>query len=75
MAASRHDPNVIRDLNDQMNAEEARGAADVDFFRNLLDQALRFRRASGAIVTREESLMKLVEPYRIGKHRGRNAGQ
>lgn len=62
MTDSRHDLDVIRELNVRMNVEETRGTAGVDFFRDLLDQALRFRRASGAIVTRDEFLIDLANP-------------
>ena len=52
----------IRVLNAQMHAEEKRGAAGLGFYRELLDQTLRFRRASGAVVTRDEYLIDLANP-------------
>jgi hypothetical protein len=54
--------DVIRVLNAQMSAEEKRGADGVDYYRELLDQSLRFRRASGAVVTRDEYLIDLANP-------------
>jgi len=52
----------IRVLNAQMHAEEKRGAGGLGFYRELLDQTLRFRRASGAVVTRDEYLIDLANP-------------
>ena len=52
----------IRVLNAQMHAEEKRGADGVGFYRELLDQSLRFRRANGAVVTRDEYLIDLANP-------------
>ena len=52
----------IRVLNAQMHAEEKHGAGGLGFYRELLDQTLRFRRASGAVVTREEYLIDLADP-------------
>jgi hypothetical protein len=69
--------DVIRALNARMHAEEKRGADGLGFYRELLDQTLRFRRASGAVVTRDEYLIDLgnrrtdaeqiepVWPYRL----------
>jgi len=53
---------IVRDLNVLMHQEEIRGAQGVGFFRGLLDQSLRFRRASGAIATRDEYLIDLANP-------------
>jgi hypothetical protein len=55
----------IRVLNAQMHAEEKRGADGVGFYRELLDQSLRFRRANGAVVTRDEYLIDLANPENI----------
>jgi len=52
----------IRELNAQMHAEEKRGADGLGFYRELLDQTLRFRRADGTVVTRDEYLIGLVNP-------------
>jgi len=52
----------IRVLNAQMHAEEKRGAGGLGFYRELLDQTLRFRRGSGAVVTRDEYLIDLANP-------------
>jgi Domain of unknown function (DUF4440) len=54
--------DVIRGLNAPMHAEEKRGADGVGFYRELLDQSLRFRRASGTVVTRDEYLIDLANP-------------
>jgi hypothetical protein len=54
--------DALRVLNAQMHAEEKRGAGGVGFYRELLDQTLRFRRASGAVVTRDEYLIDLANP-------------
>jgi hypothetical protein len=54
--------DVIRALNAQMHAEEKRGADGLGFYRELLDQTLRFRRANGAVVTRDEYLIDLANP-------------
>lgn len=54
--------DVIRTLNAQMHAEEKRGADGLGFYRELLDQTLRFRRANGAVVTRDEYLIDLANP-------------
>jgi hypothetical protein len=54
--------DVIRALNAQMHAEEKRGADGLGFYRELLDQTLRFRRASGAVATRDEYLIDLANP-------------
>jgi Domain of unknown function (DUF4440) len=54
--------DVIRGLNAQMHAEEKRGADGLGFYRELLDQTLRFRRANGAVVTRNEYLIDLANP-------------
>ena len=56
------DKSALLDLNRRMHVEETRGNEGVPFFRELLDQTLRFRRASGAIVTREEFLIDLANP-------------
>jgi hypothetical protein len=56
------DANVIRGLSAQMVAEERGGADGIGFYRELLDQTLRFRRASGAVVTRDEYLIDLANP-------------
>lgn len=52
----------IRALNAQMHAEEMRGADGLGFYRELLDQTMRFRRANGAVVTRDEYLIDLANP-------------
>ena len=62
MTTGELDVETVRELNRRMNVEETRGAAGLPFFRDLLDQTLRFRRASGAIVTREEFLIDLADP-------------
>jgi len=54
--------DVIRTLNARMHAEEKRGVDGLGFYRELLDQTLRFRRASGAVVTRDEYLIDLGNP-------------
>jgi hypothetical protein len=56
------DVEAIRATNVSMHAEEKRGAEGLPFFRNLLDQTLRFRRASGAVATRDEFLIDLANP-------------
>jgi hypothetical protein len=56
------DMDVIRALNAQMHAEEKRGADGLGFYRELLDQTLRFRRANSAVVTRDEYLIDLANP-------------
>jgi hypothetical protein len=61
MAAS-DDLAAVRALNSRMHEEETRGAAGVPFFRDLLDQTLRFRRANGAVATRDEFLIDLANP-------------
>lgn len=52
----------IRVLTAKMSAEEKKGADGVGFYRELLDQSLRFRRADGAVVTRDEYLIDLANP-------------
>src|SRR4051812_31366221 len=52
----------VRALNAQMHAEELRGAEGLPFYREVLDQSLRFRRASGDVVTRDEYLIDLANP-------------
>jgi hypothetical protein len=56
------DTDTIRDLNVRMQEEETRGLNGFPFFRDLLDQTLRFRRASGAVATRDEFLIDLANP-------------
>ena len=62
MSSASSDHEAILDVNQRMNLEETRGVAGVPFFREILDQSLRFRRASGAIVTRDEFLIDLANP-------------
>jgi hypothetical protein len=62
MTKQSPDRERILDLNRDMRLEETRGRDGVPFFRDLLDQALRFRRASGATVTRDEFLIDLANP-------------
>ncbi len=52
---------TIRAINERMHDEETRGIEGVPFFSALLDQMLRFRRANGAIVTRDEFLIDLAD--------------
>lgn len=52
----------ILELNRRLTEEETRGPEGVPFFRDVLDEALRFRRANGAIVTRDEFLIDLADP-------------
>ena len=52
----------IRVLTAKMSAEEKKGAEGVGFYRELLDQSLRFRRANGTVVTRDEYLIDLANP-------------
>jgi hypothetical protein len=54
--------DVIRKLNAEMHANEKLGSDGVVFYRELLDQTLRFRRANGAVVTRDEYLIDLANP-------------
>src|SRR5882672_11058341 len=54
--------NVLRALNAQMHGEEKRGADGLGFYSELLDQTLRFRRANGAVATRDEYLIDLANP-------------
>lgn len=56
------DADAIRETNLRMHLEEKRGLEGLRFFADLLDQTLRFRRASGAIATRDEFLIDLVNP-------------
>ena len=60
MSAANPDQNDVHELTVRMHAEEKRGGDGVAFFRQLLDQTLRFRRASGAVVTRDEFLIDLA---------------
>jgi hypothetical protein len=62
MTQPSREEQAVLELNHRMHVEETRGAAGVDFFRDLLDQSLRFRRAGGDIVTREEFLIDLANP-------------
>jgi Domain of unknown function (DUF4440) len=62
MSTIDSDLDAIRTLNLQMHVEEKRGAEGVTFFGRVLDQALRFRRANGAVVTRDEFLIGLANP-------------
>lgn len=59
---SAAEADVLRTLNLQMHAEEKRGADGLGFLRELLDPTLRFRRANGVVVTREEYLINLANP-------------
>lgn len=54
--------DVVRKLSARIDAEEKFGPGGIDFFRETLAQTLRFRRASGAIVTRDEYLIDLANP-------------
>jgi hypothetical protein len=55
------DEAAIRAINDQIHVEETRGEEGVPFFRGVLDQTLRFRRADKSIVTRDEFLIDLAK--------------
>ncbi|MGE0025910.1 MAG: nuclear transport factor 2 family protein [Thermoleophilia bacterium] len=52
----------LREITDRMHREEQRGAEGVPFFAGLLDEDLRFRRASGMVVTRDHFLHDLARP-------------
>ena len=52
----------LREITDRMHREEQRGAEGVAFFARLLDEDLRFRRASGTVVTRDRFLHDLARP-------------
>ena len=62
MAECQAEDETLVALNGRMHAEEKRGREGLGFFRDLLDQTLRFRRADGTIVTRDEFLVDLVDP-------------
>lgn len=53
------DEAAIRAITDRMQVEETRGSQGLPFFRDLLDQTLRFRRADTTVVTRDEFLIDL----------------
>lgn len=61
-SGSAAEADVLRTLNLQIHTEEKRGSDGLGFFRELLDPTLRFRRASGVVVTREEYLIDLANP-------------
>ena len=56
------DEAAILAINDRIQDEETRGKQGMLFFSTLLNQTLSFRRASGAVVTREEFLIDLADP-------------
>jgi hypothetical protein len=52
----------LHEITARMHREGQRGAEGVAFFARLLDDDLRFRRAGGAVVTRERFLHDLARP-------------
>jgi hypothetical protein len=59
---STKEVDVVTELNVLMHQQQTAGAQGLGCFRELLDQSLRFRRASGAIATRDEYLIDLANP-------------